>query len=58
MCGAVDDALHLWFLMLKKDIMPNEISCSTLLDAFFKMNDFERTLKLWYGILARGLAKS
>jgi len=44
--------------MLKKDIMPNEINCSTLLDAFFKMNDFERALKLWYGILARGLAKS
>ncbi|CAM8919008.1 unnamed protein product [Rhodiola kirilowii] len=56
--GALNDALHLWKLMLKRDVVPNEISYCTLLDGFFKMGDVDGALKLWKEILAKGFTQS
>ncbi|KAF6140160.1 hypothetical protein GIB67_028966 [Kingdonia uniflora] len=55
--SAFDDAMHHFHLMLKRGVSPDEVTCSTLLDGFFKMEDFEEALKLWKTILTRGFVK-
>ncbi|KAF6134526.1 hypothetical protein GIB67_028547 [Kingdonia uniflora] len=52
-----DDAMHHFHLMLKRGVSPDEVTCSTFLDGFFKMEDFEGALKLWKAILTRGFVK-